>query len=251
MAARRTAGAALLGLAITAFAVVGAAAPAQAHDTLVASTPAQGQVLTALPDAFSVTLNESLVVEDDLAGNFGIQVTDAAGRYYGDGCLSFVDATMSMPATLGAAGDYTMVWQALSADSHPVGKGLEVRFTWAPPGGFDAGEGSVTPPVCGESAAQTGTAAPTRPEPSMTTQAEAPTATATPPTDGDTAVSSTVFWIGGAALAIIVAVGATLLFVRPGKPADESADELESAKGAEPAGGAESAEPTEGVEPPS
>jgi methionine-rich copper-binding protein CopC len=238
MAARRGAGAALLGLAITTFAVVGAAGPAQAHDRLVASTPEQGQTLTALPDAFSITLNEPLVVQDDLSrGNFGIQVTDAAGRYFGDGCLSFVDSTMSMPATLGAAGDYTMVWQALSEDSHPIGEGLEVHFAWAPPADFQASAGSAEPPVCGETTEET---VPATPEPSMTTQAEAPGDTATPAADGgDADVSSTVFWIGGAALAIIVAVGATLLFVRPRKP-EAAAD----------GDGTQHVEPADDIEPP-
>jgi methionine-rich copper-binding protein CopC len=214
----RRAAAAGFALAFTAFAVLGVAAPAQAHDELVASTPADGQVLTALPEAFSLTLNEPLAVQEELRANFGIQVTDAAGRYYGDGCLSFADATMSMPATLGAAGDYTMVWQALSSDSHPVGQGDEISFTWTPPAGFTPDAGSASPPVCGDSAAAT-------PEPSVTTQAGAPTETAaaSPVADDQPDMTGTVLWIGGAALAIIVAVGVTLLLVRPKRPVDEAA----------------------------
>jgi methionine-rich copper-binding protein CopC len=216
MAARRMLRATVLGGALGIAAVLGLAGPAQAHDRLVGSTPAQGETLTALPDAFSVTLNEPLVVNGLSEANFGMQVTDAAGRYYGDGCLSFVDATMSMPATLGSAGDYTLVWQALSADSHPVGEGLEVHFSWAPPADFEPSTGSVKPPVCGAPSDETPTA---QPEPEMTTQGE-PTSTAAPMADGGTDVSSTVAWIGGAALAIIVAVGVTLLLVRPRKPVD-------------------------------
>jgi methionine-rich copper-binding protein CopC len=226
MAARRMLRSIVLGGALAGVAVLGLAGPAQAHDRLVGSTPAEGETLTALPDVFSVTLNEPLVVNGLSEANFGMQVTDAAGRYYGDGCLSFVDATMSMPATLGAAGDYTLVWQALSADSHPVGEGLEVHFSWAPPTGFEPSAGSATPPVCGEASDETPTA---QPEPEMTTQAADPTSTAAPRADGGTDVSSTVAWIGGAALAIIVAVGVTLLLVRPRKPAGTEQDASDDA----------------------
>ena len=113
-----------LGATVAVGAVLGFAAPAQAHDALVSSNPAQGAVLTALPAEFSITMNQTLVDLGTGTGsgtNFDIQVTDAAGRFYGDGCISLVDDTMSMPASLGAAGQYTMIWQIVSADSHPVG----------------------------------------------------------------------------------------------------------------------------------
>jgi methionine-rich copper-binding protein CopC len=212
---RRNVAVAALGSAVAIAAVLGFAGPAQAHDVLVSSTPASGDVLTALPEAFSVTMNEPLTAIEG-SGGFGIQITDAAGRYYGDGCVSLVDATMSMPATLGAAGDYTMVWQLVSADSHPVSSSTAgytpITFTWQPPADATPSTGSATPPVCGEAQED--------PDPTMTTQAEDPAATpaATPVAEapaGETA--STLLWLGGAALAVIVAIGATLLIVRPKK----------------------------------
>lgn len=184
------------------------AAPASAHDFVVGSTPASGDTLTELPSAFAVTANEPIV---DFVGDgtgFGIQVTDAAGRFYGDGCISLVDATMSMPATLGAAGDYTMVWQLISSDSHPVSG--SIPFTWAPPAGSTPSAGSAKPPTCGDTEAI--------PEPEMTTQADEPSdaATATPAPASDDA-TGTLLWLGGAALAIVAAIGVTLLLVRPKK----------------------------------
>jgi len=202
--------------------VLAFAAPASAHDFVVGSTPAEGETLTALPESFSVTANEPIV---DIVGDgtgFGIRVTDAAGRFYGDGCLSLVDSTMSMPATLGEAGDYTMVWQLISSDSHPVSG--TIPFTWAPPAGTTPSEGAATAPVCGDTEAV--------PEPGTTPQADQPeeagSAAAAPASDDAT---GTLLWLGGAALAIVAAVGVTLLLVRPKKTGDGETGDGETPAG--------------------
>jgi methionine-rich copper-binding protein CopC len=206
-----------LGAAVALGAVLGFATPAQAHDALVSSNPGQGDVLTTLPSEFAITMNQPLIDNVGDGTGFGIQVTDAAGRFYGDGCLSLVDATLSMPATLGAAGQYTLVWQIVSQDSHPVSSNDPgygpVTFTWQPPADAVLSNGSATAPVCGESSDD--------PEPQMTTQAEepqdepsaAPTAEADAPAD----TTSTLLWLGGAAVAVVAAIAATLLLVRPKK----------------------------------
>lgn len=127
-------------------AVLLAAAPAAAHSVLADSVPAEGETLTELPEAFSVTANESLL---DLGGQgvFLLQIRDAAGAYYGDGCVEIVDATMSAEPVIGASGDYTMVWQIVSADGHPVSG--EISFSWEAPAGFQPAEGSAEPAACG------------------------------------------------------------------------------------------------------
>jgi len=217
--ARRPLAIGALGATVAIAAVLGFAGPAQAHDVLVSSTPASGDVLTALPEAFSVTMNETLVDPGTGTGagtNFDIQITDATGRFYGDGCVSLVDATMSMPANLGAAGEYTMNWQLISADSHVVSSSSSgyspITFSWQPPADATLSNGFESAPVCGESVED--------PDPTMTTQAEEPTdapsatAVAEAPVNDNT---GTLLWLGGAALAVIVAIGATLLIVRPKK----------------------------------
>ena len=216
-----------LGATVAVGAVLGFAAPAQAHDALVSSNPAQGAVLTALPAEFSITMNQTLVDLGTGTGsgtNFDIQVTDAAGRFYGDGCISLVDDTMSMPASLGAAGQYTMIWQIVSADSHPVGSNdpgySPITFEWQPPADAVPSNGSATAPVCGETVEE--------PDPEMTTQAEEPqvepsaTATAEPEAAADT--TGTLLWLGGAAVAVVAAIGATLFFVRPKKKSETPAE---------------------------
>ncbi|GAB3606057.1 hypothetical protein GCM10027413_14660 [Conyzicola nivalis] len=214
-----------LGAAVALGAVLGFAAPAQAHDVLVSSTPLQGDVLTTLPTEFSVTMNETILDQGTGTGsgtNFDIQITDAMGRFYGDGCISLVDATMSTPAALGAAGQYTMNWQLVSSDGHVVSSAPSsfgpITFEWAPPADATPSKGSATAPVCGETAED--------PEPEMTTQAEDPaeTPTATPGAEADDPAdnsTTTLLWLGGAAVAVVAAISATLLLVRPKKRDDE------------------------------
>jgi len=214
---RRRVASVTLGAAVAVGAVLGLAAPAQAHDVLIGSSPSVGDALTALPETFSVTMNTAVVPATGTEANFGIQITDAAGRFYGDGCLTYVDETMSTPAELGEAGQYEMVWQLVSSDGHTVSSADQpapLAFTWAPPADFVASTGSATAPVCGEDTAET-------PEPEMTTQATEPAepsseAPADASADGD-ADTSTLLWIGGAAVAVLLAVGGTLLLVRPKK----------------------------------
>jgi methionine-rich copper-binding protein CopC len=107
--------------------VLSAAAPASAHSQLVGSTPSEGETLTELPAEFSVTMNERLLADAGLSA-FALRVRDADGLYYGDGCLQVVDDTMTTAAAIGAAGDYVLEWQVVSADGHPVGG--EIPFSW-------------------------------------------------------------------------------------------------------------------------
>jgi len=142
----RAAASALLALLIS-LAVLFVAAPAQAHSDLADSTPAEGETLTELPEAFSVTANEPLL-DLDGQGVFRLQIRDAAGDYYGDGCIEVADATMSATPTIGESGDYTMIWQVVSADGHPVSG--EVHFTWDAPADFEPAEGVASAPACGD-----------------------------------------------------------------------------------------------------
>ncbi|HEY0258303.1 MAG TPA: copper resistance CopC family protein, partial [Lacisediminihabitans sp.] len=126
--------------------VLGLATAAQAHNYLVDSTPKAGQVLTSLPREFTITTNDVLL---DVGGNgagFALQVQDAAGRYYGDGCVTIDGPAMSTGAALGAAGTYTVTWQVISTDGHPVSDSY--TFTWQPPAGTTPSAGSTRVPDC-------------------------------------------------------------------------------------------------------
>jgi methionine-rich copper-binding protein CopC len=188
-----------------------AALPASAHDELVASHPAAGQTLTTLPAEFSVTAHSDLL---DLVGDstgFGIQVTDAAGAFYGDGCLTVAGSTVSTPASLGTAGTYLMVWQFVSGDGHTVSDTL--TFTWAPEASFAPSAGSATPPVCGVVAA---TAVPTAvaatPEPTMSASMGDDDAAGEGSESGQG--SAIPLWTGGGILVVVLAAGITLYLAR-------------------------------------
>jgi methionine-rich copper-binding protein CopC len=184
--------------ALTAGALLALIAPmaASAHDTLVSSSPPDGSTITSLPDAFSVTMNEPLA---DLTGNgsgFAIEVRDAAGAYYGDGCFTIAGATLATPAALGAPGHYTLLWQVVSEDGH-IASG-ELGFTWAPAADAVPSASSATPPICGA--------------------ASGPTSAATPlaiPAKQEHADANltNVLWIGGAIGAVLVAGLVTFLVI--------------------------------------
>jgi copper resistance protein C len=164
-------------------AVLAAAPAAQAHNYLIASSPAQGETLTALPDSFFVTTNEDLLAVGGSTAGFAFQIVDAAGTHYETGCVSVDGATMSTEPRLGEPGEYTALWQVVSADGHTVSD--EIAFTWAP-----------AEPVGSEPPSEECAAAPSSAEPD----------TAPPPTFA----LSDVLWIGGAVLAVGIAVAVTI-----------------------------------------
>jgi methionine-rich copper-binding protein CopC len=185
--------------------VLGAAAPAQAHNFLVSSTPAAGEVVTSLPESVSVTTNGPLLDLSGTGAGFAIQVTDAAGSFYGDGCLTISGSTTSTPAALGAAGTYRVVWQVVSEDGHTVSD--EFTFEWAPAAELEPAVGQVAPPVCGAAAPEE-TSSPT----ADATPAPESASTAAPLTkpEHENANLTDVLWIGGAILAVLAAAAVAL-----------------------------------------
>ena len=195
---RRVGAGAALALALA----LGAASPALAHDYVVDSTPAEGQTLTALPEAWTVTANNPLLVLDGNDRAFAIVVADAEGRYYGDGCVEVEGATMSAPAALGQPGDYTMTFQYVSSDGHTLSE--TYAFAYEPAGDEPVSEGSTTPPTCGgENGAGSG---------------EDPSAA--PAAGEGAAVLGAVAWIGGGVL-VAAAVAAIIVLANRRRPAGD------------------------------
>ena len=187
--------AALIGAAAVALVAMGAAAPAVAHNYLTASNPVAGETLTELPAEFFVTTNDALL---DLGGDgsgFGIEIIDADGLYYGDGCVTVEGPSVYTVPALGEAGTYRLVYQVVSADGHTVSD--EFTFDWAPGAEFAASAGSATPGDCnglyarGDGAEGAAEAA--------------------------SIDLSVVLWVGGALLAVGIAVVVTLIVLRPKK----------------------------------
>lgn len=213
-----------LGALVLAGSVLGLAAPAQAHNYLVESTPVADSTLTELPESFEIVTNDNLLVVGDGAGGFALQVRDADGLYYGDGCVEVAGPAMSAVPALGTAGVYTVLWQVVSADGHTVSD--EYTFTWAPTApDAEVASGSAEPPVCGTESeaagdgatgdeatgdgATGGAGASEEPQPSQTDPGDTVDADAS--ASGSDSEFTDVLWIGGAVIAIAVAVVVTLL----------------------------------------
>ena len=179
---------------LVAVSALGFAAPAQAHNYIVTSTPEAGSTLTELPEQFSITTNAPLLDILKDGSGFAMQIVDFEGKYYGDGCVTVEGSSLYTAAALGAAGDYRLLWQVVSEDGHSVSD--EIPFAWDPDDPAQATEGVAAPPTCPGSEAAAPPAAP-------------PTDSAAP----GNADLSDVLWIGGAIVAVLVAAGVTFLLL--------------------------------------
>lgn len=94
-----------------------AAAPAFAHDELLASDPAADSTVGALPAEITLTYSGVLIDED---GVNAVSVTDAAGTELAVGSPQ-LDGTRVAQAVEGdSQGPITVRWRVVSSDGHPV-----------------------------------------------------------------------------------------------------------------------------------
>lgn len=188
------------------------ATPAMAHNFYIDSTPGINEELTTVPEKFVVTTNDNLLNLGDSGGGFFMKVTGPDGLYYGDGCVTVDGPSVSMPASLGPAGNYTLDWQIVSADGHTISD--TIPFTWEPGEGNEStAQGSSTVPDCSPEVAT----APGEPEESD----DAVTAPEQPAESTDQAVPTDALWIGGAVLAVSLAILTTLMLLRTKKKGDD------------------------------
>ncbi|MET7476468.1 copper resistance protein CopC [Streptomyces sp. NPDC005648] len=102
-------------------AVIGAllagAGPASAHAALTGSDPAQGVVVDKAPSQVTLTFSEKVATNSD-----SLRVLDPKGKRVDTGKPSDVSGTTyAVPLHSGLPdGTYTVAWQVVSADSHPV-----------------------------------------------------------------------------------------------------------------------------------
>ncbi|MFE5600402.1 copper resistance CopC/CopD family protein [Streptomyces coelicoflavus] len=104
-------------LLAAACALLAGAAPASAHAALTGSDPRQGAVVDKAPAQVSLTFSESVSMDDD-----SLRVLDPKGTRVDDGRPSGTDGTTySVKLHAGLPdGTYTVAYQVVSADSHPV-----------------------------------------------------------------------------------------------------------------------------------
>ncbi|MFI6059446.1 copper resistance protein CopC [Streptomyces sp. NPDC051286] len=120
---RPLAAAALLAALVTMVAglLLGGAAPASAHAALTGSDPQDGAVVASAPKEVTLTFSEQVAM-----GNGSIRVLDPGGKRADTGAPPRdlqSGSTVKYGITLHSGlpdGTYTVAWQAVSADSHPV-----------------------------------------------------------------------------------------------------------------------------------
>ncbi|TAJ47847.1 MAG: copper resistance protein CopC [Herbiconiux sp.] len=158
------------------------AGTATAHDQLLSSTPAEGQVLAEAPAEISMQFSDDVL---DIGGV--VVVADAAGTNWADGALSLNGGTVTQPVIPGAPdGAYQIRWRVVSADGHPISDVIN----------FTIGETAQPPLTTGQ---QPSSADETGGDPTSTSDA-AVASSSTPPDLGIVVIAA---WaIGGAAAGI-------------------------------------------------
>ncbi|MGV9618118.1 copper resistance protein CopC [Streptomyces tendae] len=104
-------------LLAAACALLAGAGPASAHAALTGSDPREGAVVDKAPAQVSLTFSESVSMDDD-----SLRVLDPKGKRVDDGKPSGTGGTAySVKLHAGLPdGTYTVTYQVVSADSHPV-----------------------------------------------------------------------------------------------------------------------------------
>lgn len=166
------------------------AAPAQAHDSVISTSPGADEVVTVNPEKVSITLSAKPADTGQLAVS-KIKVTAPDSHVVSTGDVIVADNVISIAADIDHPGLHTVEWRTVSADGHPIdGK---YTFTFA----NTAAEDTATPDTATASAEAAGQEATT----------PAPVAVAVPADTG----SNTGLIVGAVgAGAVILAVGAYL-----------------------------------------
>lgn len=196
------------GLLIGGLAGVGGAS---AHDYLVSTNPAADATVTEPLTQVVLGFNEPPLT--DFASAIAIEVRDAGGANIVTSPVSIVDSTLTVSVSPTAQGAYTVLWQTVSSDGHPVSG--EYGFTYSGPVAEPSAEPSAEPgptsePAAGSTSGSTASAEPTS-EPDKTPTAAPGAAGADPASGGG---SSALVWVGlGGALAIVVIAGTVVAVV--------------------------------------
>lgn len=103
-------------------ALLGLGAPAQAHDTLLESDPADGATLETSPEAITLTFSADVLEVSPL-----VRITDESGEQLAEITPSVdgpvATATLEEPLP---AGTSTVQWRVVSSDGHPIEGTFEV-----------------------------------------------------------------------------------------------------------------------------
>lgn len=173
-------------------------APAQAHDTLLESDPADGATLETSPEAITLTFSADVLEVSPL-----VRITDVSGEQLAEITPSIdgpvATATLEEPLP---AGTSTVQWRVVSSDGHPI-------------------EGTFEVAVEQDAAAEETTEAPA--EESSPAEESAPAETAAPAEEGEQATAEAAEEESGSSMTpllivfgvvVVGAVVAVLLIMR-------------------------------------
>ncbi|MFI8778792.1 copper resistance protein CopC [Brachybacterium paraconglomeratum] len=173
-------------------------APAQAHDTLLESDPADGATLETSPEAITLTFSADVLEVSPL-----VRITDESGEQLAEITPSVdgpvATATLEEPLP---AGTSTVQWRVVSSDGHPI-------------------EGTFEVTVVRDAAAEETTEAPA--EESSPAEESAPAETTAPAEEGEQATAEAAEEESGSSMtpllivlgvAVVGAVVAVLLIMR-------------------------------------
>jgi methionine-rich copper-binding protein CopC len=160
-------------LAVVALAFVAnclTAPPAEAHDALAESNPAQGQTVTEKLDQIVLTFNEAPL--SGLQGGIVIQAVGPTGREATTGELRIQDRTLSRTVLMTEQGDYTVSWRTVSADGHPI----DGSYTFSYAGPIPASPTATSTPTPSAAPTTSAVASPTSTPTAANTSSGAPIA---------------------------------------------------------------------------
>jgi methionine-rich copper-binding protein CopC len=153
MRSRLTALAAALVLMGSVLLGVFVAAPASAHDYLVASSPQADSTVTAPLHSVDLTFDDVVLDLNTSGPSALLTVTgpDGAARHFETGCPTVSGRDVTAPVDLGGPGKYLVTWQIVSADGHVVSD--SIQFAYQPPAGTKEAAGASADPCKGYGAA--------------------------------------------------------------------------------------------------
>ena len=105
----------LLAVAVVVVAVLGVAAPADAHAELVDTDPDQGAVLDRMPEVVTLTFNEHVRAVPD-----GVRVYDARGGELDSSATTRDDDLLVVIGEDDVEGTIVVAWRVVSLDGHPI-----------------------------------------------------------------------------------------------------------------------------------
>ncbi|GAB2524667.1 copper resistance CopC family protein [Paramicrobacterium agarici] len=204
------------------------ALPAAAHTQVSPAAPEPGSTVTTGPVTVALETTEPILE----SGQKSIIVKGPGDeeRYFGDGCTEVTNGTtLSAEMTLGAPGEYTVVWTLVAEDGHTQSSNdfEPFTFTWQPDEGQQSAEGSPSVPTCGDESSSGETGDEESSDAGSSDEASGSESQGDEPADNDASAADggDIAWlIAAAGIVFIAAAAVVMIAVRRKMLADDAED---------------------------